>query len=75
MDSGELVGKHKGFHYWTVGQNVKLGGYPIAYFIYKKDIQSNNIIVVCTKQILYIYILYIIIYNNIYMFIYINMYQ
>ncbi|XP_043794990.1 mitochondrial tRNA-specific 2-thiouridylase 1 [Apis laboriosa] len=46
LDSGEVVGKHKGFHYWTVGQNVKLGGYPIAYFIYKKDTESNNIIVV-----------------------------
>ncbi|CAL7950395.1 unnamed protein product [Xylocopa violacea] len=46
LDSGQVVGKHMGFHYWTIGQGVKLASFANAYFVYKKDIESNNIIVV-----------------------------
>ncbi|XP_076750682.1 mitochondrial tRNA-specific 2-thiouridylase 1 isoform X2 [Xylocopa sonorina] len=46
LDSGKVVGKHMGFHYWTIGQRVKLGGFSAPYFVYKKDIELNNIIVV-----------------------------
>ncbi|CAK9813051.1 Mitochondrial tRNA-specific 2-thiouridylase 1 [Anthophora plagiata] len=50
LDSGQVVGKHKGFHHWTIGQRVKLGSFPAAFYVYKKDIRSNNIIVVCRNN-------------------------
>ncbi|CAK9827397.1 Mitochondrial tRNA-specific 2-thiouridylase 1 [Anthophora retusa] len=55
LDNGKVVGEHKGFHLWTVGQRVKLGNFPVPYYIYQKDIQSNNIIVVqgCNHPALY----------------------
>ncbi|XP_050591003.1 mitochondrial tRNA-specific 2-thiouridylase 1 isoform X3 [Bombus affinis] len=46
LDDGRVVGKHMGFHHWTIGQNIKISGSPAAYYVYKKDINTNNIIVV-----------------------------
>lgn len=46
LDSGQIVGNHLGFHHWTVGQGVKHSGLPFKYFVYKKDTETNNIIVV-----------------------------
>lgn len=46
LDSGTVVGNHSGFHQWTVGQRIKLSGQPFKYFIYKKDAETNDIIVV-----------------------------
>ncbi|XP_043597520.1 mitochondrial tRNA-specific 2-thiouridylase 1 isoform X1 [Bombus pyrosoma] len=46
LDDGRVVGKHMGFHHWTIGQNIKISGLPAAYYVYKKDINTNNIIVV-----------------------------
>ncbi|XP_071867535.1 mitochondrial tRNA-specific 2-thiouridylase 1 isoform X1 [Bombus fervidus] len=46
LDDGRVLGKHMGFHHWTIGQNIKICGLPAAYYVYKKDINTNNIIVV-----------------------------
>ncbi|KOC65560.1 Mitochondrial tRNA-specific 2-thiouridylase 1 [Habropoda laboriosa] len=46
LDTGKIIGKHRGFHHWTVGQKLNLPNFPLAYYIYKKDIETNNIIVV-----------------------------
>ncbi|XP_012142998.1 mitochondrial tRNA-specific 2-thiouridylase 1 isoform X2 [Megachile rotundata] len=46
LDSGQVVGEHKGFHHWTVGQKIRLGGLDSSYFIYQKDTTTNDIIVV-----------------------------
>ncbi|XP_034178382.1 mitochondrial tRNA-specific 2-thiouridylase 1 [Osmia lignaria lignaria] len=46
MESGQVVGKHTGFHHWTVGQKVKLQSFPNAYYLFKKDTTTNNMLVV-----------------------------
>lgn len=46
IDTGKTVGKHTGLHKWTVGQRCCIGGYKHAYFIYKKDLNTNIIYVV-----------------------------
>ncbi|XP_031844417.1 mitochondrial tRNA-specific 2-thiouridylase 1 isoform X2 [Nomia melanderi] len=46
LENGKVVGEHKGFHHWTVGQRVKIAGQSEAFFIYKKIAKSNNILVV-----------------------------
>ncbi|XP_076639936.1 mitochondrial tRNA-specific 2-thiouridylase 1 isoform X1 [Colletes latitarsis] len=46
LDSGQVVGKHLGFHHWTIGQRTRIAGSPEAYFVQKKDAGTNNIIVV-----------------------------
>lgn len=47
MESGQVVGKHMGFHHWTIGQRVKLQSFPNAYYLFKKDTTTNNMLVVC----------------------------
>ncbi|XP_076180946.1 mitochondrial tRNA-specific 2-thiouridylase 1 isoform X2 [Ptiloglossa arizonensis] len=44
--SGRVIGKHLGFHYWTIGQRTKLPSISNAYFVYKKQNSTNNILVV-----------------------------
>lgn len=46
VDTGQIVGKHTGLHKWTVGQRARLGGFPAAYFIARKDVEKNIIYVV-----------------------------
>ncbi|KAK1121027.1 hypothetical protein K0M31_010809 [Melipona bicolor] len=46
LDDGHVLGKHRGFHHWTVGQNIRVEGLPAPYYVYKKDVDTNNIIVV-----------------------------
>ncbi|OAD59769.1 Mitochondrial tRNA-specific 2-thiouridylase 1 [Eufriesea mexicana] len=46
LDNGQIVGKHMGLHYWTIGQNIRYACKPFPYFVYRKDIETNNIIVV-----------------------------
>ncbi|CAG9788207.1 unnamed protein product [Diatraea saccharalis] len=46
IDSGKEVGKHSGLHKWTVGQRCCLANCKQAYFVFKKDLESNNIYVV-----------------------------
>ncbi|VVC89531.1 unnamed protein product [Leptidea sinapis] len=46
IDTGQKVGNHTGIHKWTVGQRCCLNSYKDAYFVFKKDLESNNIYVV-----------------------------
>ncbi|CAH2268002.1 jg27696, partial [Pararge aegeria aegeria] len=46
IDSGHKVGEHSGIHKWTVGQRCCLSNFTQAYFIFKKDLSTNNIYVV-----------------------------
>ncbi|XP_045516488.1 mitochondrial tRNA-specific 2-thiouridylase 1 [Pieris brassicae] len=51
IDTGQIVGEHTGIHKWTIGQRCCLRSFKDAYFIFKKDVVSNNIYVVaCTKH-------------------------
>ncbi|KAL4715666.1 hypothetical protein ACJJTC_006245 [Scirpophaga incertulas] len=46
IDTGKVVGEHRGLHKWTVGQRCCLANFKNPYFIYQKDIHRNNIYVV-----------------------------
>lgn len=46
IDTGQVVGQHGGLHKWTVGQRCCLADHKDAYFIFKKDLDTNNIYVV-----------------------------
>ncbi|XP_038212564.1 mitochondrial tRNA-specific 2-thiouridylase 1 isoform X2 [Zerene cesonia] len=46
IDTGQIVGEHSGIHKWTVGQRCCLCNWRDAYFVFKKDIVTNNIYVV-----------------------------
>lgn len=46
IDTGTVVGEHNGLHKWTVGQRCCLANWKDAYFIFKKDLNTNNIYVV-----------------------------
>lgn len=54
IDTGKTVGEHGGLHKWTVGQRCCLANSKHPYFVFKKDLNSNDIYVV----ILYIKIDY-----------------
>lgn len=43
IDSGKILGRHKGYYYYTIGQRsgLRLGGGP--WYVVKKDIQKNII--------------------------------
>lgn len=44
-DNGEVVGRHRGLHHWTVGQGCRLGGHPMPYFVAEKEVKTNRIYV------------------------------
>ncbi|KAJ8720233.1 hypothetical protein PYW07_012276 [Mythimna separata] len=46
IDSGQVVGEHGGLHKWTVGQRCGVPSHKEAYFIFKKDLDTNDIYVV-----------------------------
>ncbi|CAB3247363.1 unnamed protein product [Arctia plantaginis] len=46
IDTGQVVGEHDGLHKWTVGQRTHIPGYKDALFVFKKDLETNNIYVV-----------------------------
>ncbi|KAJ2951497.1 hypothetical protein O0L34_g13649 [Tuta absoluta] len=46
IDTGQTVGEHSGLHKWTVGQRCCLANCIEPYFVFKKDLQTNNIYVV-----------------------------
>lgn len=46
LENCRVVGKHKGFHHWTIGQRVKISDLTQAFFVYRKDSETNNILVV-----------------------------
>ncbi|XP_076469227.1 mitochondrial tRNA-specific 2-thiouridylase 1-like [Babylonia areolata] len=45
VETGDVVGQHKGIHYWTLGQRANIPGLRRAYFIAEKNAQTNDIIV------------------------------
>ncbi|CAH0686175.1 unnamed protein product [Spodoptera exigua] len=45
IDTGQVVGEHGGLHKWTVGQRCGLPSHKGAYFVFKKDLETNNIYV------------------------------
>ena len=42
-DSGKIIGKHKGAHYYTIGQNkgLNIGGRPLQSFVIGTDVIEN----------------------------------
>jgi len=48
IDSGKVVGKHKGIYFHTIGQRngLNIGGTAVPYFVCKKDLEKN-IVYVC----------------------------
>ncbi|VDI60297.1 tRNA-specific 2-thiouridylase [Mytilus galloprovincialis] len=45
VETGEIVGTHKGAHYWTIGQRTHLSGLDKAYFVSSFDITSQTVYV------------------------------
>lgn len=45
VDTGQVIGSHNGFHYWTVGQRSRLPGNAKQLFILRKDERTNSIFV------------------------------
>lgn len=45
FDTGEMIGTHNGFHYWTVGQRSRLQGNSKQLFVWRKDARTNSIFV------------------------------
>ncbi|CAG2114183.1 unnamed protein product [Medioppia subpectinata] len=41
IDTGVVVGSHEGIHFWTIGQNCRIGGMKHKYFVAKKDVQNH----------------------------------
>ncbi|XP_014473250.1 PREDICTED: mitochondrial tRNA-specific 2-thiouridylase 1 [Dinoponera quadriceps] len=46
LDSGLTVGKHNGIHKLTIGQRCRISGRKNASFVFKKDQETNTILVV-----------------------------
>lgn len=46
IETGRVVGDHSGIHKWTVGQRCCLKDWKDAYFVFKKDLDTNNLYVV-----------------------------
>ncbi|XP_045466472.1 mitochondrial tRNA-specific 2-thiouridylase 1 [Harmonia axyridis] len=44
IDTGKIVGQHKGLHQWTLGQRTRLPGFPKAYYTARKHLHNNAII-------------------------------
>ena len=43
IDSGEKIGEHNGYYYFTIGQRSGLGLSGGPWYVIKKDIEKNNI--------------------------------
>ncbi len=54
----KILGKHKGLHLYSIGQrknlNINLGQH-LPYYVYKKDIKNNKLIVVKSKKNILLY--------------------
>ncbi|XP_044747339.1 mitochondrial tRNA-specific 2-thiouridylase 1 [Coccinella septempunctata] len=44
IDTGKIVGQHKGLHQWTLGQRTRISGLARAYFTARKHLDNNNLI-------------------------------
>ncbi len=49
---GNILGKHKGLHYYTIGQRKKIGLPGGPYYVVKKDHEKNRVIVSKDKKYL-----------------------
>lgn len=49
-DTGEVVGNHSGLHTFTVGQGARIRGASSKYYVARKDVASNKIVVVQGKN-------------------------
>lgn len=45
IDTGKVVGRHEGFHQWTVGQRCRLHSFLKPYFVAAKNETTNSILV------------------------------
>ncbi|KAL7647790.1 UNVERIFIED_CONTAM: hypothetical protein RMT77_001404 [Armadillidium vulgare] len=45
LETNEVIGKHRGFHHWTLGQRIRIGGLSSKYYTVSKDIKRNIIYV------------------------------
>jgi tRNA-specific 2-thiouridylase len=45
IDSGEVVGEHKGIYFYTIGQRARVSGMLQAYYVCKKDKDTNKLYV------------------------------
>ncbi|XP_015117009.1 mitochondrial tRNA-specific 2-thiouridylase 1 [Diachasma alloeum] len=45
-DTGEVVAQHQGIHYWTLGQRCRIAGAYEKFFVLRKDVKTNDILVV-----------------------------
>lgn len=47
IDTNQVVGKHKGVFFYTIGQRdgLGIGGSPEPYYVAKKDVKTNNLFV------------------------------
>ncbi|KAL3852801.1 hypothetical protein ACJMK2_016416 [Sinanodonta woodiana] len=46
LETGEVIGTHKGIHYWTLGQRAHIGGKSGALFVADKNTETQDITVV-----------------------------
>ncbi len=44
-NEGKLLGQHKGLHFYTCGQNLRLGGLTDKWFVYDRNAQTNQLLV------------------------------
>lgn len=45
IDSGKVVGTHRGIHNWTLGQRCNISGVSKAFFVYRKDPETSTVYV------------------------------
>lgn len=43
VDSGKVVGEHQGVHHFTLGQRCRIGGSPQAYYVCRRDANTQVI--------------------------------
>ena len=46
VENRKVVGRHKGHHFYTIGQRARLGGHHVPYFVVGKENETNTILVV-----------------------------
>lgn len=55
FDTGQIMGNHKGIHYWTVGQRCNISGTRKPMFVLSKNTIDNSIIVTAGTDHLALY--------------------
>merc|ERR1719319_1570957 len=45
IDTGDVVGTHKGVHQWTLGQRTKIKKNDLGYFVVSKNVDTQEIVV------------------------------